>query len=65
GTPKPIVDKLHAEVNKMLQTPAMREAFAAQGVLPMVMSQAELASFIKSEIAKWGKAVKDSGAKAE
>jgi tripartite-type tricarboxylate transporter receptor subunit TctC len=65
GTPKPIVDKLHAEVNKMLQTPAMREAFAAQGVLPMVMSQAELASFIKSEMAKWGKAVKDSGAKAE
>jgi tripartite-type tricarboxylate transporter receptor subunit TctC len=65
GTPKAIVDKLHNEVNKMLQTPAMRDAFAAQGVLPMVMSQAELAAFIKGEIAKWGKAVKDSGAKAE
>jgi tripartite-type tricarboxylate transporter receptor subunit TctC len=65
GTPKPIVDKLHNEVVRMLQTPAMRETFTAQGVLPMVMSQPELAAFIKSEIAKWGKAVKDSGAKAE
>jgi tripartite-type tricarboxylate transporter receptor subunit TctC len=65
GTPKPIVDKLHAEVVRMLQTPAMRDTFTAQGVLPMVMSQPELAAFIKSEIAKWGKAVKDSGAKAE
>ena len=65
GTPKPIVDKLHAEVNRILQTPAMRDAFSAQGVLPMVMTQPELAAFIKAEIAKWGKAVKDSGAKAE
>jgi tripartite-type tricarboxylate transporter receptor subunit TctC len=65
GTPKPIVDKLHAEVNRILQTPAMRDAFSAQGVLPMVMTQPELATFIKAEIAKWGKAVKDSGAKAE
>ena len=65
GTPKPIVDKLHAEVVRILQTPAMRETFTAQGVLPMVMTQPELAAFIKAEIAKWGKAVKDSGAKAE
>jgi tripartite-type tricarboxylate transporter receptor subunit TctC len=65
GTPKPIVDKLHNEVVRILQTPAMRETFAAQGVLPMVMTQPELAAFIKAEIAKWGKAVKDSGAKAE
>ncbi len=65
GTPKPIVDKLHNEVVRMLQTPAMRETFSAQGVLPMVMSQPELAAFIKSEVVKWGKAVKDSGAKAE
>ena len=65
GTPKPIVDKLHAEVNRILQTPAMRDTFAAQGVVPMVMTQPELSAFIKAEISKWGKAVKDSGAKAE
>jgi tripartite-type tricarboxylate transporter receptor subunit TctC len=65
GTARAVVDKLHAEVNKALQTPAMRESFAAQGVQPMVMGQAELAAFIKAEVAKWGKAVKDSGAKAE
>jgi len=65
GTPKPIVDKLHAEVNRILQTPAMRDTFAAQGVVPMVMTQPEPSAFIKAEISKWGKAVKDSGAKAE
>jgi tripartite-type tricarboxylate transporter receptor subunit TctC len=65
GTPKPIVDKLHAEVNRILQTPAMRDTFAAQGVLPMIMTQSELSNFIKAEALKWGKAVKDSGAKAE
>jgi tripartite-type tricarboxylate transporter receptor subunit TctC len=65
GTPPAITAKLNAEVNRILQTPAMKELFAAQGVQPMVMSQAELGNFIKSEIGKWGRAVKESGAKAE
>jgi hypothetical protein len=55
----------NTEINRILQTPAMREQFAAQGVQPMVMTPAQLGGFIKSEITKWGKAVKDSGAKAE
>ena len=65
GTPKPVVDKLNAEVNRILQTPAMRDTFVAQGVEPMAMTQPELSAFIKAEITKWGKAVKDSGAKVE
>jgi tripartite-type tricarboxylate transporter receptor subunit TctC len=65
GTPQPIVTKLNTEINRILQTPAMREQFASQGVQPMVMSPTQLGGFIKSEITKWGKAVKDSGAKAE
>ena len=65
GTPQPIVTKLNTEINRILQTPAMREQFASQGVQPMVMSPPQLGGFIKSEITKWGKAVKDSGAKAE
>ena len=65
GTPPAIVAKLNTEINRVLQTPAMREQFAAQGVQPMVMSPGQLGDFIKTEITKWGKAVKDSGAKAE
>jgi tripartite-type tricarboxylate transporter receptor subunit TctC len=64
-TPPAIVAKLNAEVNRILQLPATRDSFAAQGVQPMVMSPDQLGSFIKSEVVKWGKAVKDSGAKAE
>jgi tripartite-type tricarboxylate transporter receptor subunit TctC len=65
NTPAPIVAKLNAEVNKALQTKELREQFAAQGVEPMVMSGDELSAFIKSELAKWTKAVKDSGAKVD
>lgn len=65
ATPPAIVSKLNTEINRILQTPAVRDQFAAQGVQPMVMSTAQLGGFIKSEITKWGKAVKDSGAKAE
>lgn len=65
ATPPAIVNKLNTEVNRILQTPAVRDQFAAQGVQPMVMSTTQLGHFIKGEISKWGKAVKDSGAKAE
>lgn len=65
ATPPAIVAKLNAEVNRILQTPQMRDQFAAQGVQPMVMSSAQLGGFIRSELDKWGKAVKASGAKAE
>ena len=63
-TPEPIVRKLNAEINKILAMPSVKEQFAQQGVQPMVMSPDELGNFVKAELAKWGKAVKDSGAKA-
>ena len=65
GTPPALVGKLNAEINRILQTPQMRDQFTAAGVQPMVMSPTQLGDFIKVEMAKWGKAVKDSGAKAE
>jgi tripartite-type tricarboxylate transporter receptor subunit TctC len=64
-TPPAIVQKLNTEVNRILQTPAMREQFANAGVQPLVMNTEQLGGFIKAEISKWGRAVKDSGAKAE
>jgi tripartite-type tricarboxylate transporter receptor subunit TctC len=65
NTPAPIVAKLNAEVNKALNSKDIREQFVAQGVEPMQMTPDELGGFIKTELAKWTKAVKDSGAKVE
>ena len=65
NTPAPIVAKLNAEINKALATKEIREYFVAQGAEPMPMSPDELGAFIKTEITKWTRAVKDSGAKVE
>jgi tripartite-type tricarboxylate transporter receptor subunit TctC len=50
---------------KALRTPEVREKLLAQGAEPAGNSPEEFASFVKSEIAKWRKVVKDSGATAE
>ena len=65
NTPAPIVSKLNAEINKALASKTVRDNFLAQGAEPMPMSPEELGAFIKSEIGKWTKVVKDSGAKVE
>ena len=65
NTPAPIVAKLNAEVNKALNSKDIREQFVAQGVEPMQMTSEELGAFVKSELAKWTKVVKESGAKVE
>lgn len=64
-TPPAIVARLNGEINRLLATREMRESFVAQGVEPMILSPEEFGAFIKTEIAKWTKAVKDSGAKAD
>jgi len=65
NTPPAIVAKLNAAINKALATKEVREYFIAQGAEPMPMTPEELGAFTKSEIAKWTRAVKDSGAKVE
>ena len=65
NTPAPIIAKLNGEVNKALNSKDLREQFLAQGVEPMQMTPEELGAFVKSELTKWTKAVKDSGAKVE
>jgi tripartite-type tricarboxylate transporter receptor subunit TctC len=65
GTPKPIVDKLNAEIVKALNTPEMRQRLADDGAEVESSTPAELARFVHAEIAKWAKAVKDSGARVD
>jgi len=64
-TPAPVLDKLNAEVVRIINTPEMKERLATLAFTPVGDSRAEFSRFIQSEIAKWGRAVRESGAKAE
>jgi len=65
GTPPEIVNRLQAEVVKAFAKPEVKEIRAAQGADAGGNSPAEFTAFIKAEIAKWAKVVKDSGAKID
>jgi len=57
GTPKPIVDKLNAEIRKTLAQPDLKETWAKQGAVPMDMSPEQFGKFLREDIAKWAKVV--------
>ncbi len=65
GTPKPVVDRLSAEVQRVFRLPEVGERLKTLGLEPVLSSPEELAAYQASEIAKWSKVVKESGAKAE
>jgi tripartite-type tricarboxylate transporter receptor subunit TctC len=65
GTSAAIVNKLNAENEKLLQQREVRERLAALGFDPYRHTQAEFAEMIKTDIVKWGKVVRESGAKAD
>jgi len=59
GLPKPVVDKLYAGIQEALKAPELQEAFAREGAASVTMSADEFAHYIDSEIAKWGRVVKE------
>jgi tripartite-type tricarboxylate transporter receptor subunit TctC len=61
GTPKAIVDKLNAEINKVINRPDVKEAWDKQGAVPLVMSPAEFDAYLRKDIEKWAKVVKAAG----
>ena len=65
GTPKPIVDRLHAEIAKILKEPDVQERLAKLGLDPSGMAPAELAAFQKAEIDKWAKVIKAANIKID
>lgn len=64
-TPKPVIDKLNAEIVKIMNRSDVKEAWAKQGAVPMSMSPAEFDKYIRADIEKWAQVVKVSGAKLE
>ena len=65
GTPADIVAKLNAEVVKILKLPEVRERLQAMGIEIAGNSPEQFAAFMRSETTKWGRIVKDSGAKID
>lgn len=64
GTPQPIVDKLNAELNAIMATPAIREKLASMGMEVITGTPADYGRFIAAEIDRWRPIVKASGATA-
>jgi len=62
GTPTEIVNKLNAEITKVVNSPKVKDAWAKQGAVPMTMTPAAFGAFLEKDIAKWAKIVKISGA---
>ncbi|HZN26932.1 MAG TPA: tripartite tricarboxylate transporter substrate binding protein [Burkholderiales bacterium] len=65
GTPQAIVDRLNQETRKAVGTPAVAEQFVAQGLEPAASSPHEFGAYLRSEVAKWGKVIRASGATPE
>ena len=65
GTPKPIVDRLNAEIKRVLAKPEIREAWIKQGAVPMTMTPDEFDRYLRADIDKWAEVVKATGAKVQ
>ncbi len=61
GTPPDVVQKWNLEIARMLQSPETREQLISQGVEPLVSTPEQFAEFIKVEMNRWGKVVKQAG----
>jgi tripartite-type tricarboxylate transporter receptor subunit TctC len=65
GTPKPIIDKLYAEMVKGINTQELRDRFTGVGAEPVANTPAEFAGFIRDELKRWEKVIRAAGVKAE
>jgi tripartite-type tricarboxylate transporter receptor subunit TctC len=65
GVPKPIADKLNAEINRAIQHPTFQKRYRDIGNEPLTGTPEHFAKFIREERAKWAKVVKDANIKAD
>jgi tripartite-type tricarboxylate transporter receptor subunit TctC len=65
GTPKPVVEKLAADIKRILDLPDVKEKLLEIGAIAAPMTPEEFTAFIDSERTKWAEVVKASGAKVD
>jgi tripartite-type tricarboxylate transporter receptor subunit TctC len=65
GTPKAVIDKLNAGINKALAAPDVRERLQTAGIEPAGGTPAQFAGFIQTEMVKWAKVAKNAGIQPE
>ena len=65
GTPAAVTAKLNAAVARIVSDPALRQDWARQGAVPMVMSIPEFTDYLREDIRKWAQVVKVSGARVD
>ncbi len=65
GTPRPIVDRLNAEITRAVNSPDLKKAWSDQGAVPMTMTPDEFGRFMRDDIEKWARIVKISGARSD
>ncbi len=65
GTPKPIIDRLSTEINRIVTSPEVKEKFAKQGVEVAPTTPEKFQVYLKAEVERWGKVVREAGIKAD
>ena len=64
--PRPVVDRLHGAFVKAAQSPDIQEKLRGMGIEPMTQASPEaMTKFLQSELQRWGKVVKESGARSD
>jgi tripartite-type tricarboxylate transporter receptor subunit TctC len=65
GTPADVVNRLQSEIARHIASPDVRQKLATQGAEAESSTPAELAALIRSDMARWGKVIREAGVKAE
>jgi tripartite-type tricarboxylate transporter receptor subunit TctC len=65
GTPNEIIHTLNVAIKKIIEQQEVKDLWAKQGALPMVMSPAEFNKYLETDIAKWAAIVKSAGIKPD
>lgn len=65
GTPREIVNRLNSEIHKALASPDLKQRLANAGVEPLVSTPEHFAGFIRSEMVRYAKVIKDAGIKVQ
>lgn len=65
GTPAEIVNRLNAEIRRIVDTPEIKDALLVQGAEPATDTPEQFARIVREDVAKWAKIVKQTGAKAD